>query len=51
MERVVLYRRLLLNLFCMVFMVFLQACLKPMSDPKAEKVDSQVQCGFGSKDC
>ncbi|EJB66125.1 hypothetical protein KVK80_00670 [Helicobacter pylori] len=48
MERVVLYRRLLLNLFCMVF---LQACLKPMSDPKAEKVDSQVQCGFGSKDC
>ncbi|RVZ43382.1 hypothetical protein EC550_07995, partial [Helicobacter pylori] len=31
-----MYRRLLLNLLCMVF---LQACLKPMSDPKAEKVD------------
>ncbi|WP_144005841.1 hypothetical protein [Helicobacter cetorum] len=38
----------LLNLFCVVF---LQACLQPMHDPMPEKVDSQVQCGFGSVDC
>ncbi|WP_120868769.1 hypothetical protein [Helicobacter pylori] len=43
-----MYRRLFFNFLCMVFF---QACFKPMSDPKAEKVDAQVQCGFGSKDC
>ncbi len=29
----------------------LAGCLQPMKDPDAEKVDSQVQCGFGSGDC
>ncbi|WP_268877479.1 MULTISPECIES: hypothetical protein [Helicobacter] len=31
--------------------LLLLGCLQPMKDPDAEKVDSQVQCGFGSSGC
>ncbi|CCB79722.1 hypothetical protein [Helicobacter bizzozeronii] len=31
--------------------LYLGGCLQPMEGPQAEKVDKQVQCGFGSSGC
>lgn len=33
------------------FALYLCGCLQPMKGPEAEKVDRQVQCGFGSSGC
>nr|SFZ71123.1 OMP414 [Helicobacter felis] len=41
----------MLRLLGFVCVLCLVGCLQPMQDPQAEKVDSQVQCGFGSSGC
>ncbi|CCM10956.1 beta/alpha barrel domain-containing protein [Helicobacter heilmannii] len=38
-------------LLSLIFALYLAGCLQPMKGPEAEKVDRQVQCGFGSSGC
>lgn len=42
-----------MNRFLIFFSIilFMYGCLKPMEEPQAEKIDSEVECGFGSSGC
>ncbi|WP_095333529.1 hypothetical protein [Helicobacter sp. 11S02596-1] len=31
--------------------LLIQGCLQPLEDPQVQKVDPEMQCGFGSSDC